>query len=202
MKRRLYGAQRKTGVDLIQCGYNSIRSIERGEEESEPAEEQSRWQRPEEKRDEEESQRRRLLVIINALILITLIIGLLTRADKRKPVLIFIVPALLFQVGRFAEIIPDNYFHLIACYLDLVVIAMLVKWSRVGFLSLFLGAVSAVSVFANAAGWMAYDKGLDPLMYDGAYMTMYSLVLIVSLMEWSSGARTGLHHLPFRSHSN
>lgn len=139
---------------------------------------------------------------IGVLILITLCVGLITKSDKRTPVLMFIVPALLFQIGRVIGVIPADYFHLTASSLDLVVIAMLVRWSRAGFVSLFLGAASAMSVFANTAGWMAYDKGLDALVYDSAYAAMYSLVLVISLMEWSSGARTGLQHLPFRSHSN
>ena len=138
-------------------------------------------------------------MIINALILAVLIIGLITKGDKRNPVLIFIGPALLFQVGRLVGAIPDDYFHIIACYLDLAVIAMLVKWSRAGFVSVFLALVSVASVFANAAGWMRYEAGLNALMYDGIYVAVYSLVLVVSLMEWSSGARADSNDMRIRS---
>jgi hypothetical protein len=136
---------------------------------------------------------------IIALILAILIIGLITKGDKRNAVLIFIGPALLFQVAWAIGIIPSDYFHLIACYFDAAVIGMLVKWSRPGFTPVLLGLVSVGSVFANAGGWMAYEKGLDPLVYDGIYVAVYSLVLVVSLMEWSSGARADCHDMRFRS---
>jgi hypothetical protein len=136
---------------------------------------------------------------INALILAILIIGLIIKGDKRNLVLIFIGPALLFQLGRLIGIIPSDYFHLIACYLDVAVIAMLVKWSRPGFVSVFLALISAGSIFANAGGWMAYEKGLQPLVYDGVYVAVYSLVLVVSLMEWSSVARADCHDMRIRS---
>ena len=137
-------------------------------------------------------------MIINTLILLILIICLIIKGDKKIPVLIFIGPAVLFQVAWSFGIIPADYFHLIACYLDAAVVAMLVRWARPGFTPLFLGLVSAGSVFANATGWMAYDKGLDALVYDGIFVAVYSLVVVVSLMEWSSGAGADFHDMWIR----
>lgn len=138
-------------------------------------------------------------MIINALILSIIIISLITKGEKRSPVLIFIGPALLFQVGRLFGVIPGDYFHLIGSFFDAAVVAMLVRWAKPGFTTVFLGIISASSIFGNYAGWIAYDKGIDALLYDGVYAALYSLVLVVSLMEWLGRARADCNDMRIRS---
>jgi hypothetical protein len=137
--------------------------------------------------------------MINALISTILIVGLLTSPDKARSVLIFIGPAFVFQINVLFSAIPAGYFHMTAALLDLSVIVMLVWWSRPGFVPVFLGLISLFSVFANAVGWMAYENGYSAVVYDGIYQAVYALVLVISLMEWSSGARAGGYDMRIRS---
>jgi hypothetical protein len=137
--------------------------------------------------------------MINTLIATVLIIGLITRPDKARPVLIFIGPAFVFQINVLFSAIPADYFHMTAALLDLAVIVMLVWWSKPGFAPVFLGLISLLSVFANAFGWMAYENGYSAVVYDGIYQAVYALVLVISLMEWSSGARADCYDMRIRS---
>lgn len=141
-------------------------------------------------------------MITNALILSTLIVALLTKSDNRKPVLIFIVPAVLFQVASLIGLVPADSFHLIAMVLDLAVIIMLIAWTKTRLMPLFIGGISVISIFANALGWIAYEHHDSAVVYDWCYVTIYAVVLFVSSMEWLSGAGAGLSNMPFRSNSH
>jgi hypothetical protein len=135
---------------------------------------------------------------INALIVLIALSALMMRSAGKSVLFIFIIPALLFQIAVTIKIIPDNAFHLIAASLDLAVIFLLVLICKFRILSLALGIASLFSIVANIAGWVAYSSYQNPAAYDGLFVLIYSLVLIISLMEWWSGARADSYYIRFR----
>lgn len=138
-------------------------------------------------------------MIINALILVILITCLLIRRDKRSAFIIFIVPAALFQAANAVDIIPYDYFYLMAGCLDAAVVVMLVKWARAGVIAFVLGLISVASVFSNMLGWMAYERDFDPVVYDMVFVGIYVVTLLAALMEWYGGARADSHDMRIRS---
>lgn len=139
-------------------------------------------------------------MIINSLILMVFLFSFAIKGDRRLPFIIFIFPAILFQAA--IPVIPDNFFHLTACFLDLSVIVIILNLVKINSIALFVGAVSTVSVFANIFGWVIYEKGLSASYYDGIFIAIYSFVLMALLVEWWTCDRTHNNNSRFRSSWN
>lgn len=133
-----------------------------------------------------------IYLLIAAIALTTFFID----SPKKSALLVFILPAIAFQFS--SSMIKDNYFHLSACSLDLAVIILLVIQRRINSMVLFVGLISGFSILSNIFGWMMYEKGFSSSAYDGVFTAIYALVLLVSLMEWWSCARTNRNHSRFR----
>jgi hypothetical protein len=140
-------------------------------------------------------------MIINSLIFLIALVCLSPKANTALK--IFVVPALLFQVAVLFGVVPRNsIFFLSAAALDLAVIAILVNRSAADLMAVAIGLVSLLSIAFNMLGWSAYENYQDPAMYDGMFVSLYALVLALTLTDWWTYARDDSNGSRVRGYSH
>jgi len=135
-----------------------------------------------------------------AFITLTFLVSLLDSSQKMNIIRCFIFPAVIFQAS--IPFIKPDYFHLIGGFFDLLVVLLLARFFRSGWLVLTLAAISTFSIFANYYGWVMYESGRSAQSYDSIFLAIYIFVFVISLMEWLGNDRAPRYNSLVRRNRN
>ena len=103
------------------------------------------------------------------------------------PLALFSVPAALFQVVNLD--LSGHYSYILAAVVDLMVITAISQLQHIDRYALHILMACIASIVLNGVGFLMYWSYMDPWLYDGLFIVLYTVVVFLTIRPIRNGIR-------------